>query len=276
MPIFTNFGGLQVFTQGLFIVLGLFWALFFIWQLIALTSYSEEKIFDLIFLSIFSGLFWGRVAYFVFSVEAIFSPLRFILINGYPGFSFYGGLFGGLLTAYIFCVVKGFNFFEVMDYLSVGFLTAFGFIIWGRGISGELDLSRFDNLVSTSYYSVVNHFVPLYVLIGLSSLIFAFLSYRILMSIRKEFFPVGISFVFSIWSVSLLNYFISFFEDSSLYLINDLKFNQTVSLFLVLTSSIIFVYYFRSKIFEIVSFYFGYVKNRFQSRGTGKDKTKTD
>ncbi|GIW63561.1 MAG: hypothetical protein KatS3mg091_363 [Patescibacteria group bacterium] len=275
VPVFFSFGNLQIFTQGVFIVLGLLWGFFFVWQLIALTSYSEEKVFDLVFLSIFSGLFWGRVFYFIFSQEAVFDLLRFILINGYPGFSFYGALFGGILTAYVYCVVKGFNFFEVLDYLSVGFLTAIGFLIWGRGLSGELDLSGFDKVVSDSFYAVVNNLIPLYVLLGVSAFVFAFVSYKILMSIRKEVFPVGMAFIFSLWSVSLINYFISFFDNSSLYLGKDLKFNQIISLFLVLTTSIIFGYYFRSKIFEVLSFIFDYAKNKFQSSRTGENKEET-
>ncbi len=269
LPIFAKLGSLAVFTQGVFLVLALFWGLFFIWKYIQLTSYSEEKVFDLVFFGIFAALFFGRVGYFIFSQEAEFSLLRFILVNAYPGFSFYAGLLGALGAIYLYTISKNIKFLEILDYLSVGFLVALGFVALGRGFSGEAVYLETDVFFLQQLGEFLK-LIPFFVGKALIFFIATYVSIKILMEIRRENLSVGLNFIFGLWVVSIVYYLTAKIEKSSLYLAG-FSLNEVVSLFLFLTTTGVFVYYFMDKIFASFA---QIQKNAFKKRvGKGKKKT---
>jgi len=270
LPVFAKLGSLAIFTQGVFLVLALFWGLFFVWKYIQLTVYNEEKVFDLVFLGIFSALFFGRAGYFVFSQEAEFSLLRFILINAYPGFSFYAGLLGALGAIYLYSIHKNIKFLEILDYLSVGFLTAMGFVVLGRGFSGEtVYLEQMPQFLAGAEGFLKT--IPLFLMKSTIFFVSSYFAVRILMEIRRENLAVGLNFVFTLWVVSAVYYSSSKVENSSLYILG-LRLNEVFSLFLFLTTAGVFVYYFRDKIFASFS---TAAKNAFKKRPRG-GKKKTD
>ena len=98
LPVLLDLKFIKIYTFGVFLVLSLFWGAFLLWKNVRLTQYKEEEIFDSMIFSLIGGMFVGRLVYVLLNWSSFgFDILKFILINGYPGFSFYGCIAGGML-----------------------------------------------------------------------------------------------------------------------------------------------------------------------------------
>lgn len=149
---------------------------FLVWRLSRAWDLDEEKILDLTLLTFIGGLVGARI-YFALEHLSTFTPniLRIILINKYPGFSFWGAILGGWLTLYYFARSKKGDFWLIADIASVGFLAGLIFANLGCFLSGcavnmvEFLGKRFPTqlleatlltLVLKSIWSAAIHFHP--------------------------------------------------------------------------------------------------------------------
>jgi len=261
LPILLDLKYIKIYTFGVFLVLAFFWASFFLWRLIRLTSHKEEEIFDGLFLTLFGSLIFGRLTYVILHFSEFgFDILKFILINGYPGLSLYGSLFGGFLVLYGYFFIKKISFKEAIDYFIPPLYLALGFGKLGSFFSGVDVGTKTKFIIAVKYvgYDGLRHITPIY-----ESILFfvgAYLSFRILFEIRKEKYPNGFTFVLFLWTFSLVYLVFDKLKDTRLYL-GDISFNFIVSLVMLLTGSFYFLYYFRHLIFQ----YLGKVSNLFKS-----------
>jgi phosphatidylglycerol:prolipoprotein diacylglycerol transferase len=218
LPVLVSVGSIKIYTFGVFLVLAFFWGSFLLWRLMRLTSHKEEVVFDGLFIAIALGLFFARFFYVLDNFSQFgFSFLKFILINGYPGLSLYGGLLGAFFVLYLYFLSKKVRPLQIGDYfvpplfisLAIGFLGRF---------------FAFDNLIVTLVQSFLFFF-------------FSFLSYRFLMLVRREKLFAGFNLVFfvNVFSLAMI------FEEK--------KGGWGFPLFLFLTTSIFFLYYFRTGLF---------------------------
>lgn len=122
-PVLFSIGTLSVSSYGVFLAAGFLLAIFLVWRLSRAWDLDEEKILDLTLLTFLGGLIGARL-YFAIEHLQFFasSPLKIILINKYPGFSFWGAFLGGWLTLYFLIRRFKLNFWQVADIASVGFL----------------------------------------------------------------------------------------------------------------------------------------------------------
>lgn len=255
LPILFNFGPVKIYTFGVFLMLAFFWGSFLLWKNIRLTSYKEEDVFDCLFLSLGGGLFLARLVYVLLNFKEFgFDFLKFILINGYPGFSLYGFLFGFILSFWIFSKYKKINFLEISDYLSTPFFTALVFGKFASFFSGEEIGTKTNFFLKIKYFGFdgFRHLTPFYEAVFF--LAGAFLSYKILFEIRKEKLFKGFLFYFSLWYFSLIIFLFDKLKENQLYFVG-FSFNKLVSLILLLTTSIFFIYYFKSNILSFFSKY---------------------
>ena len=229
LPVLFNLGVLKIYTYGLFLVLAFFWGGFLLWKNIRLTSFKEEDVFDGLFIALFGGLLIGRLFYVALDFKDFgFNFLKFILINGYPGISLYGLLIGAFLSLYLFFTFKKIKALEILDYFITPIFTALFF--------GKIG----------SYFSGVElHLTPFYeaVFFGLG----AYLSYKLLFQVRREKLFSGFIFLFFIWYFSLVYFVFDKLKLINLYLLGY-SFNKMISIILFLTTSVYFIYYFRSSI----------------------------
>jgi len=250
LPILLDLKYIKIYTFGVFLVLAFFWASFFLWRLIRLTSYKEEEIFDGLFLALFGSLMFGRLTYVVLHFSEFgFDVLKFILINGYPGLSLYGSIFGGILVLYAYFFIKKISFKEVVDYFIPPLYLALGFGKLGSFFSGTDVGAKTKFIIAVKYagYDGLRHITPIY-----ESILFflgAYLSYKILFEIRKEKYSNGFTFALFLWTFSLIYLVFDKLKDSRLYL-GGISFNFIVSLIMLLTGSFYFLYYFRHLIFQ--------------------------
>lgn len=247
LPVLFSIGPIKIYTFGVFLVLSFFWGSFLLWRLIKLTAYKEEVIFDGVFISLAVALFFARLFYVLahFS-EFGFSFLRFILINGYPGLSIYGGILGATLAIVLFFRIKKIKVFAAIDY----FISPL-FVALAIGFLGKF----------FSYYQSNSTLFQSFLFFLLS-----FFSYRILFLIRQEKLFSGFNFLF----------FINTFSFSRLFFEKGLI--QKILLLLFLTTLIFFLYYFRTallaKINNLIKIIKSYGKKIFKKR-TGAYRSAT-
>lgn len=277
LPVLLNLGFIKIYTFGVFLVLGFFWATFLLWKNIRLTSFKEEDVFDGLFLSLLGALFFGRLVYVILNFKDFgLNLLKFILINGYPGISLYGLIFGGLLVLYLFSNARKINFNELIDYFVTPLFIALVFGKVGAFFSGVEIGTKTNFLLKIKYvgFDGLRHLVGLYE--GLMFIIGVLIAYKILFEIRKERYYKGFLLKFFIWFLALTIFLFDKIKDNRLYFFGQ-SLDFLVSLIILLTTSLHFVYYFRSDILSFIKNYgqkiFKAVRSRAKKKiGRGKEK----
>jgi len=141
-----SLGRVTFYTFGFFFAIGFFLAAFIVWRRLKDLGFKEEKIIDGIIFSTIFGLFVSRI-FFIFQnfQNFRFSLSRWFLVNRYPGFSFWGGIGGTLLSLFLFCRKQKWNFWRVMDEVTFGilpflFLIQLGTFLNGAGAGRPTDM----------------------------------------------------------------------------------------------------------------------------------------
>lgn len=252
LPVLLDLKFLKIYTFGVFLMLAFFWGCFLLWKNIRLTPYKEDDVFDGLFLSLLGGLFTARLFYVILNFKDFgLDFLKFILINGYPGLSLIGALIGGLFTLYIYYSPKKIDFGAIIDYFITPLFIGLFFGKLGSFFSGSEVGTKTNFMLRIKYqgFEGLRHLTPFYE--GLLFAVAAFISYRILFSIRREKFEKGFLFYFFVWYFSAVYFLFDKVKVTTLYL-HGLSFNMIASAVLLLTTTGYFVYYFRSLIFNFI------------------------
>jgi len=279
LPVLLNLGFIKIYTFGVFLVLGFFWSIFLLWKNIRLTSFKEEDVFDGVFLSMFGAVFFGRLIYVILNFKEFgFNILKFILINGYPGMSLYGALFGGLFVLYLFVNSRKLNFNELIDYLITPMFITLVFGKIGAFFSGSEIGTKTNFLLKTKYvgFDGLRHLVGLYE--GIMLAVGLLIAYKILFEIRKERYYKGFLLKYFLWFLALTTILFDNIKDNRLYFVG-LSLDFVVSLIILLTISFHFVYYFRNGILSFIKLYgqniFKAVRRRSKKKVGGGEKKKS-
>ncbi len=251
LPVLLDLKLIKIYTFGVFLVLAFFWGTFLLWSNMRLSSYKEEEVFDGVFLGLAGALFFGRLLYVILHFDKFgFSFLKFILINGYPGISLIGSVVGGLLVFHLYTMFHKMSFFKASDYFTSPLLLSIAIGKMGSFFSGvEVGLkTKFPIAVKYVGYDGLRHPAALY-----ESILFfvgAFIAYRIMFSMRRETFQRGFSIFFFWWyfAIVLLAFSKLAVPQSSVL---NYDFNMIASLIILLTSTLYFIYYFRSHFLKI-------------------------
>lgn len=119
-PVLFSIGSLSVSSFGVFLALAFITAAFTSWKLARIYDLDEGKILDLVILTFFGGILGSRV-YFVLTHWGLFGDLgKAVLINRYPGLSFWGGFLGGSLAFWFLTRKLKLNFWQLADLAAVG------------------------------------------------------------------------------------------------------------------------------------------------------------
>lgn len=163
---------------GVFLIISILISAFFIWRIIRVYELDEEKVLDLIIITFTAGLISSRLYFYILNFDKFNDLLKIILINKYPGLSFWGGLMGGLVGLLIFSKRFKMNFWQLGDFAVVGFLI-------GSAISsfGCLLASCQYGLVTDSSFAInqvglIGKRFPLQIIEGLIYLFLFFSAYK--------------------------------------------------------------------------------------------------
>lgn len=250
LPILLDLRYFKIYTFGIFLVLAFFWGSFMLWKNVQLTSYKEEDIFDGLFASMLSGLFFGRLLYVILHFDKFnFDFIKFILINGYPGINMYGALAGAFLGFLLFANSKKIKFMEIIDYMIAPLFISLALIKIGAFFSGAEVGTRTKFPVSVKYanYDGLRHLTPFYE--GLLFLLGSYIAYKLLFDVRKQKYTQGYVFTFFWWFTSFVLALFSFLKANQSY-VYGYNFSTVMSSIILLTLSVYFVYYWRVVILQ--------------------------
>lgn len=248
LPILIDLKFIKIYTFGVFMVLSFFWGLYLLWRTIKLTSYKEEEVFDSVFISLFWGIFFARVIYVAVNFPHFgFNILKFILINGYPGLSMWGGLFGSVVALFFYTRTKKMEFTKIVDYYIPAVFIALVFLKIGSFFGGVDVGSQTKFLIAVKYigYQGSRHIIALYE--ALFFAIGALISYKITLSIRREKFVHGFAFYFFLFYFALVNLLLDNMKQNHLYFAR-ININVVISAVLTAFFAVYFIYYFRAEI----------------------------
>lgn len=177
-PVLFNIFGQPISSFGFFLLFAFLISSFYIWRLVRRQELSEERCLDMILLTFFGGLIIARVYYVLFHLDQFNNVMDMLLINKYPGLSFWGGIIGGLGVLWLLSRRFKINFWMVADFAMVGlffgiFLTSIGCLMgscqYGLPYSGWLSISQ---------VGIVGRRFPLQVVEALIFLYFFWVLYR--------------------------------------------------------------------------------------------------
>lgn len=234
IPLLAQLGGLRIYTYGVFLMLGFFWACFFVWKYIRISKFAEEETFDIVFTAFGGALLVGRLVYgFLHFDEFGFDILHYLLVNGYPGMSTVGMLLGGAITLYLVCSNKKISIAEFVDYITPSLFLFVAVAELGAFFAG------IEPGVRIGWY---RHPLALY-----KALLFGVGMYgaiKLLFAVRKDKHTKGVSAIFFIWGYSLVTVALFRLADPRVVQTTN-TIEQWTYVILLLTSSFYIVYYFR-------------------------------
>ncbi len=248
LPVLLDLKVVKIYTFGVFLVLAFFWGSFLLWKNIRLTQHKEEEIFDGLFLSLLGALFFGRLTYVLLNFKSFGLSLgKFILINGYPGISLFGSIVGGFIIAIFYLYLKKIKIVDTLDYCISPLFLALGLGKLGSFFAGAEVGTKTKMFLAVHYvgFDGGRHLTALY-----ESLFFFFVaywSYKMLFEIRRDVLRNGFLVAFFVWAFSLDNFVFDKIKINPLYFYG-FRFNWIISIVLLLTSSLYFLYYFKSSI----------------------------
>lgn len=119
-------GPITLHMYGLMIAIGFISAYLMISYRGKKRGYDEDIIWGIFLCAIFGGMAGTRILYYIVSIPQIIEDPS-ILWNFKNGYVVYGGIIGGIITAYIYCKKKKVSFLEYFDLVMPGVSLAQGF-----------------------------------------------------------------------------------------------------------------------------------------------------
>jgi len=137
-PVIFAFGPIVITSLGVFSVLSFFFGGFFIWRKAKQEHIEDSDIFDLIFLSLVTGLAGGRLGYILSSPEEFGGGIQSWLdpVSSH-GFAWFGFLAGWMLGVKWVCSHKKWSFFEIVDISVSGILISQILLRLGQFLDGS-------------------------------------------------------------------------------------------------------------------------------------------
>lgn len=116
---------------------------------------SQERIFNIAFITIGLGIFFARLMYVIFNFNSSYlNPLTFFLFPYFPGLSLFGGIVGGLSFLLLYSKMQKIPIGRILDIFALSFLFSFSF-----GLFFNLLLSKkinfFVDILFLIFYSVL-------------------------------------------------------------------------------------------------------------------------
>lgn len=236
LPILFHLGPLSISAFGFFLAISLLLASFLVWRVSKVYDLNEEKIIDLILLTFLVSLVGARIINVLFNFTKFNSLEKVVLINRYPGLSFWGGLVFGLFGLYLLTKKNKLNFWLVADIASVA--TVFGLIFGSFGclLAGCQYGVLSSSSLAVDQLGIVGKRYPVQVLFSLAF----FLAFLILWRMCLKFHFAGKVLAFTLIILGLIKLGLSGLRGDTM-MIYGINLEQVLSL-LCLISGVVFYY----------------------------------
>src|SRR5258708_17707733 len=121
-PVLLTLGGQPISSFGLFLLLSFLASSYFIWRVVRAYELDEERAIDLLLLTFSGGLIGARVYFVLLHLNQFDTLSKIVLINRYPGLSFWGGFLVGFLVLKFFAARFKLAFWQLADFALIGLL----------------------------------------------------------------------------------------------------------------------------------------------------------
>lgn len=138
VPQYIYIGNFSIAVYGILIAIGMILGIVTAAKIARKTGQNEETYWDMSIWLIIFALIGARIYYVVFFWDAYKDNLLQIFNFRAGGLAIYGGVIAGIITAYVYCVIKRLYLPEVLDTLAYGLMV--GQIIgrWGNFFNREV------------------------------------------------------------------------------------------------------------------------------------------
>jgi phosphatidylglycerol:prolipoprotein diacylglycerol transferase len=121
-PVLFHLGPIVIRSWGVLVALGVLVGLYFARRVAVQRHIDGEKILDLSFYLLLSGLIGGRVIFVLLELPYFMSNPAEILMVQLGGMAIHGAIIGGVLAVYIFARLNKISFLRLLDVLSPALL----------------------------------------------------------------------------------------------------------------------------------------------------------
>ncbi|MDO8570533.1 MAG: prolipoprotein diacylglyceryl transferase [Candidatus Daviesbacteria bacterium] len=233
-PVLFHLGPVTISSFGFFLSIAVLAAVFTSWRLAKAYDLDEEKIIDLSIFTFLGGIILARIFFVIinWSFFGLDNLSKIFLINLYPGFSFWGGLLGGIFTLWFFSRRFKLPFWQIADFAATSFLLALAISDIGCFLGGCYIGSPSDSFLALPVVGVIGKRLPISLF---ESLILFIIFFQLFKKVIK-FHVAGKILALALIYLGLIRLFFQFFRDSGSFILP-----------LLLVLSGIITFYYRSK-----------------------------
>ncbi len=121
--------GIEIHTFGLFLLMGLLLMAFVVWSEGKKDGFSEERLFDLMLVSLVSSVLFSRIGFAFNHVVSFKDFITHVYKIWTPGFSYLGGLIGFIIPMLILPRIWKWSVYRLLDIFALAFSLAFSVIV---------------------------------------------------------------------------------------------------------------------------------------------------
>ena len=149
-PVAFCIGTKEIYWYALIILAGFLLAVAFCTWSAKKRGINPDHVFDIALYGLVVGIICARIYYVIFDFDSYKDNLLNIFKIWEGGLAIYGGIIGGVVTAYVYCRLKKLNIYEMFDIASPGLLIGqavgrygnfFNMEVYGRNTSSLLGMS---------------------------------------------------------------------------------------------------------------------------------------
>ena len=228
-------GPFTVYGYGLMIAIGILAAYFTGEYRAKKRKLPYEHVFYLVVWCVVGGFLGAKILYWITEWKSILENPGFLSATLTDGFVVFGGIVGGIFTAYVYCRVKKLNFLKLFDTLMPSVALAQGFGRIGCLLAGCCYGRETDSIISVTFQN--SDFAPNHVALiptQLYSSILDFLHFGILLYIARRKKADGQVAAFYLIFYSIGRFVLEFFRGDLIRgSVGSLSTSQFISLFIL-------------------------------------------
>ncbi|MCL5970132.1 MAG: prolipoprotein diacylglyceryl transferase [Patescibacteria group bacterium] len=240
LPVLFKSGSIAVYSFGLLLGLGFLVSSFLIFRFTKKEYLDENIVFDVIFMSVISGILGARAFYIIEHFDTFgFNLLYWILINARPGFSLWGGLGIGFSVFLILVKKNKLPVFKLLDTSVFAFTVTFIFGKIGAFLAGTSIGTPTKLPWGIVFFSTLKrHPISLY------EALLAVLVLILVLNLKKIFdkkrLPSGSLFFIYIPILVFTLFWVAFFREDVIFIWWFFKIDQIIYICLFLVSLVFF------------------------------------